>query len=310
MPVSVGLVLPEAVRAGVPPPEAASLARLAEQAGLDCIWAEDRLVAGEMCVPDCALTLAAAAAVTEYIGIGTAVYVPARRPLVWAAKEIASLQHIAGGRLQLGVGIGGGDENEYEVAGFRRADRARRTDAFLRLLPDLLSGQPVRVPDLAGMPEVRLLPSAPLPPIWIGGTSPAALHRAATFGSGWLSGFQTPAEFTASAARLSELAAAAGRPSLRVGVMLHATLGTGPAGALSDLTAGFLQRTYGMPQDRASQLAVGGSPDQVASQLAAYVAAGAQVIGVVCDPVPTPRSVELLAEVARLVRTARALGAK
>ena len=58
-------------------------------------------------------------------------------------------------------------------------------------------------------------------------TSPAALRRAVTFGSGWLSGFQTPREFAASAAALAELAAAAGRPELRLGVMLHATLGTG-----------------------------------------------------------------------------------
>lgn len=299
MPVSVGAVFPEAVESDVSPPEVASIARHAEQVGLDCIWAEDRLVAGEMCVLDCVLTLAAAAAVTEHIGIGSAVYVPARRPLAWAAKEIASLQHIAGGRLQLGVGLGGGDEHEYEVAGFRRADRARRTEAFLRLLPDLLSGQATPVPDLPGTPEVRLLPSVPVPPLWIGGTSPAALRRAVTFGSGWLSGFQTPGEFAASAALLSELAAAAGRPSLRQGVMLHATLGTRTGGGLTNLTAGLLQRAYGMPPDRARQLAVGGSPDQVASQLAPYVQAGAETIGVICDPVPTPQSIELLAEVAR-----------
>jgi alkanesulfonate monooxygenase SsuD/methylene tetrahydromethanopterin reductase-like flavin-dependent oxidoreductase (luciferase family) len=302
MPVSIGVVFPEASEADVSPPDVASIARLAEQAGLDCIWAEDRLVAGEMCVPDCALTLAAAAAVTEHIGIGTAVYVPARRPLVWAAKEIASLQHIAGGRLQLGVGLGGGDEDEYEVAGFSRADRARRTDAFLRLLPDLLSGQAIRVPDLPGKPEVRLLPSAPLPPLWIGGTSPAALRRAAEFGSGWLSGFQTAGEFAASAGQLSELAAAAGRPGLRLGVMLHASLGPSSGRGLSDLTAGLLQRTYGVPPDRARQLAVGGSPDEVARQLAPFVAAGAEVFGLVCDPVPTPQSVDLLGELARHLR--------
>src|SRR5215469_8128738 len=308
--VSVGVVFPEAVEPGVSLPDVASIARIAEQAGIDCIWAEDRLAAGEMSVPDCALTLAAAAAVTEHIRIGSAVYVPARRPLVWAAKEVASLQHISGGRLELGVGLGGGDEHEYEVAGFRRADRVERTEAFLRLLPDLLSGQPTKMPDLVGTPEVRLLPPAPLPPLWIGGTSPAALRRAATFGSGWLSGFQTAREFAASAALLAELTAAAGRPSLRLGVMLHASLststststGTGTGRAPADPTVGLLQRAYGMPPDRARQLAVGGSPEQVACQLAPFVEAGAEVFGLVCDPVPSLQSIELLAELARRLR--------
>ncbi|HEY2505879.1 MAG TPA: LLM class flavin-dependent oxidoreductase [Streptosporangiaceae bacterium] len=302
MPLSIGVVFPETVPADVPLPDPASIARHAEHAGLDCVWAEDRLADQEMCVPDAPLTLAAAAAVTEHIGIGFAVYVPSRRPLVLAAKQIASLQHISGGRLQLGVGLGGGDEHEYEVAGYRVADRARRTEAFLRLLPTLLGGQTAQVPDLPGMPAVRLLPPAPLPPLWIGGISTAALRRAATFGSGWLSGFQSPAEFAASAARLSDLAAEAGRPSLRLGISVHATLGTGTGTGLADQTADFLQRTYGMPPDRARQLAVGGTPDQVADQLAAFTEAGADVIAVGCHPDLAPQTVDLVAEVGRRLR--------
>jgi alkanesulfonate monooxygenase SsuD/methylene tetrahydromethanopterin reductase-like flavin-dependent oxidoreductase (luciferase family) len=49
------------------------------------------------------------------------VYVSSLRPLAWAAKQIASLAHIAGsGRLRLGVGLGGGPEQEYHAAAFRR----------------------------------------------------------------------------------------------------------------------------------------------------------------------------------------------
>ncbi len=51
----------------------------------------------------------------------------------------------------------------------------------------------------------------PVPPLWIGGQSTAALRRAVRFGGGWLAGFQTPREFAASAARLSELSDEAGR---------------------------------------------------------------------------------------------------
>jgi alkanesulfonate monooxygenase SsuD/methylene tetrahydromethanopterin reductase-like flavin-dependent oxidoreductase (luciferase family) len=60
------------------------------------------------------------------------------------------LAHIADGRLQLGVGAGGGGDAEYLAAGFRRSDRARRTDEFLALLPGLLAGQPL--PHASGAP--------------------------------------------------------------------------------------------------------------------------------------------------------------
>ena len=148
MRVDVGAALPEATAPGAALPDVAGLARLAERAGLDCLWAEDRLMAGQMSVLDSSLTLAAAAAVTDRIAIGFSVYVPSLRPLAWAAKQIASLQHIAGsGRLRLGVGLGGGPEQEYHAAGFYREHRARRTDEFLRLLrhPGREPANPARI---------------------------------------------------------------------------------------------------------------------------------------------------------------------
>jgi len=55
---------------------------------------------------DSTLTLAAAAAVTRQIGIGSAVFLPALRPLVWAGRQVATVSHLAAGRLQLGGGRG------------------------------------------------------------------------------------------------------------------------------------------------------------------------------------------------------------
>jgi alkanesulfonate monooxygenase SsuD/methylene tetrahydromethanopterin reductase-like flavin-dependent oxidoreductase (luciferase family) len=74
-------------------------------------------------VLDSGLTLAVAAAVTSSIAVGYAIYVPSLRPLAWAARQVATLQHIAGGRLQLGVALGGGGDAEYLAAGFRRSGR-------------------------------------------------------------------------------------------------------------------------------------------------------------------------------------------
>ena len=227
MPVRVGVVLPDSASPGEAPPDVAGLARVAEAAGLDGVWAEDTFAAGDRSVLDATLTLAVAAAVTSRISVGFAIFVPSLRPLGWAARQVASLQHHAGGRLRLGVGIGGGrSASEYLAVGVRLQDRAARTDDFLRLLPDLLGGKPTVIPDCSSAGAVRLLPAAAMPPVWIGGISAAALRRAVRFGDGWLSGFQTPAEFAASARQLGELAAAAGRARPRLGVSVSACIGT------------------------------------------------------------------------------------
>lgn len=224
------------------------------------------------------------------------------RPLAWAAKQIGTLQYLAGGnRLRLGVGLGGGSEQDYRAAGFRRSDRAGRTDEFLRLLPGLLRGQPTTIPDVQDPPSVQLRPAVPVPPVWIGGTSSAALRRAVRFGDGWLSGLQTLLEFAASMRRLDELSDEAGRPRAPAGIALHAAVGPGSAVRLADLTSGVMQSMYGLPADRACQLSIAGTPEQVASQLAPYVEAGAHLVAVICDPVPSERSWELLADVRRLL---------
>jgi alkanesulfonate monooxygenase SsuD/methylene tetrahydromethanopterin reductase-like flavin-dependent oxidoreductase (luciferase family) len=298
VPISIGASFPESITPGTPLPDIAGLAVVAERAGLDGVWTGDRLVVGELSVLDSTLSLAAAAAVTSTIAVGYAIYAPSLRPLAGAAKQVATLQHLAGGRLQLGVAIGGGSDAEYLAAGFRRSDRARRTDEFLTLLPAILAGQPL--PDGPGTPgpdAVRLLPAVPVPPLWVGGTSVPALRRAVRFGDGWLSGLQTPREFAASRRRLFELSDEAGRPRPLTGIGLHAAIGTGSGGDLAELTTATMHAMYGVPADRAREVAIAGSPAQVASQLAPYAEAGADLIVVVCDPAPSPGAWELLADV-------------
>jgi len=300
VPVSIGALFPEAIVPGTPLPDIASLAALAEQADLDGVWAGDRLADGELSVLDSSLSLAVAAAVTSRIAVGYAIYVPSLRPLAWAAKQVATLQHIAGGRLQLGVALGGGSDAEYLAAGFRRSDRAKRTDEFLAQLPAVLAGQPLR-PEPADDDAIRLLPAVPVPPLWVGGTSLPALRRAVRYGDGWLSGLQTPREFAAASQRLAELCDQAGRPQPLTGVSLHAAIGTGSRRDLTEVTTAMMQSMYGLPTDRAREVAIAGTPAQVASQLAPYAEAGADLIVVACDPAPAPKSWELLAEVRLLL---------
>jgi len=102
-------------------------------------------------------------------------------------------------------------------------------------------------------------------------------------------------------ARLGELSDEAGRTRPGLGICLHVALSARPAAGLAGLTAGTMQAMYGVPADRARQLAIAGTPSQVATHLARYSDAGAQLIAVTCDPGPSAESWELLAETQRLL---------
>lgn len=102
----VGATLPlHASRASEEMPDLKRAARHAEQVGLDGVWAGDHLTTG-FPILDSTVALTTAAAVTERIQVGYAVMLLALRQPAAAAKQIASLQHVSGNRLQLGVGVG------------------------------------------------------------------------------------------------------------------------------------------------------------------------------------------------------------
>ena len=108
----------------------AEAARLAEQAGYASIWAGDHLKcpAPVLDAPTC---LAVAATVPRRPQIGFSVMLLGMRPLAWAAKQIATLQHLSDNRLRLGVGVGGEFPQEYEAAEVPHNRRGARLDEAL-----------------------------------------------------------------------------------------------------------------------------------------------------------------------------------
>jgi alkanesulfonate monooxygenase SsuD/methylene tetrahydromethanopterin reductase-like flavin-dependent oxidoreductase (luciferase family) len=179
-------------------------ARYAEQLGLDGIFMGDHLKpAGPY--PESMVVLAAAAASTERIHVGFGVMVLALRNLAWAAKQLATLQQISGGRVVLGVGTGGAmhGTEAWDAVGVPYAERGRRTDEALSLLPGLIRGETTRLPTGA---SITLSPGADVPPILIGGNSPAALRRAARHGAGWFTSVTTPQHVAAGARQLRDSA--------------------------------------------------------------------------------------------------------
>ncbi len=297
---NIGVVIPNPLPGGMALPEIAGLAREAEMAGLDCIWAEDHLASGDAAVLDIMCVLAAAAAATQEIEVGSAVFVPSLRSLSWALKQVATLQLVAGGRLQLGVALGAAGEEEYRLAGLTRSGQRDRTDEFLRILGAARRGEEDLAAPLSA-PALLLGTALPVPPLWVGGTSLAALRRAARFGDGWLSGLQTPAEFEASLSWLRQLAEEGGRPCPLAGVVLHVAVGAVPSDKLAPQSAASMQELYGVPAQRAEDLSIGGTPEQVADQLARYLDAGAVRFCLVSSVLPWSESWPMLAQVRRVL---------
>jgi alkanesulfonate monooxygenase SsuD/methylene tetrahydromethanopterin reductase-like flavin-dependent oxidoreductase (luciferase family) len=261
-----------------------AFARHAEDVGLESVWTGDHLIALAPKL-DSTLLLAAAAATTTRLRLGFGVLILALRPTAWAAKQIATLQHLSGDRVLLGVGTGGAVHGDagWRAAGVPFAERGPRTDAALELLPDLVAGRPTT---LAGDP-VTLAPGATMPPVLIGG-GPAALRRAARFGHGWYPAFLSPAR----------LAAAVQDFDGPVTAQVAMALGDDVPAAAIDAQVRALSG-YGMTEEDARATLLTGGTAQAADRLAALRDAGAErVVGLPFGG-GHHRQAELLAEAAR-----------
>src|ERR1051326_62872 len=159
----------------------AELAYLAERAGWDGVFLEDYIVhhiADDAPTCDPWVALAAMAVTTTCIRLGTTVTALSRRRPWKLARETVSIDHLSGGRLTLGVGLGdSADAGFSRVSEIRDArTRARRLDEALDVLVGLWSGETFSYRgDHFQIDEVRFQPppqQRPRIPIWVGGNWP------------------------------------------------------------------------------------------------------------------------------------------
>ncbi len=154
------------------------------------------------------------AGLTQTIRLGTSVTVlPMRHPIV-TAKQIVSADHLSGGRVIFGAGVGWMAE-EFALLGESFRDRGRRTDEYLQLIKTLwtqdnpsFEGTYFQVSNCGFAPKSTQQPHVP---IWIGGESRAALQRAARLGNGWHSAGTSLAELPEKIGVIRDALAAAGR---------------------------------------------------------------------------------------------------
>jgi len=210
------VIVPHAMRFSAA--DLAAVARHVEDVGLDGVFVGDHLAA-TVPLAESTLVLATAAAATARIHVGFGVMVLALRHPAWAAKHVATLQQLSGGRVILGVGLGGRMHGTaaWDAVSVPYRERAARTDAALRVLRALIAGAPTALDNKA---ELTLAPGVPPPPIWIGGGSAAARRRAVAHGDAWFPSMLAPAELAAGAAHIAEMCADNGRqqvPTIAIG---------------------------------------------------------------------------------------------
>ena len=171
----------------------------AEELGFSSIWILDRIYSPSK-VPDAMTMLAWASAVTSRVRLGTAVLLLPHRHPILLAKEVSTLDYISGGRLDLGIGLGG-REIEFHSLGMKLEERLKRFRDNLAAMRAIWSG-----PDAAfegrfvNFSNVNIEPRPVQKgnlPIWIGGEADGVLKRTAELADGWIGGARNTPEILA-----------------------------------------------------------------------------------------------------------------
>lgn len=239
-----------------------------------------------------------------HLPVQTAVYLlPLRHP-VPVARQLASIESLAPGRLTLGVGLGGEDPHELEVCGVEPRTRGRRMEECLTVLRGLLTGDPVTFAgEFVDITDARILPAAPVPVV-VGGRSEAAVRRAGRLGDGWLGIWVTPERFRRSVEQFAEVAAAAGRGGpVRHGLSVWCGFGTDRASARGAV-ARAMEGIYQLPFDRFERYTPYGSPADVAEHLYPFVREGCTTFHLLARGPDPQATVAAAAEVKRLLAEA------
>jgi probable F420-dependent oxidoreductase len=187
---------------------------LCEEWGVDSVWLSERIVSRTP-TPELMTTFGMIAGRTARLKFGmNAIVVSLRDPLI-LAKECASLDYLSGGRLLPVFGVGGEVNPEFRATNRNPKGRGAQSDELLDIMSALWTGEPVTYEGKYYQYRDAVISPKPAQdplPLWIGGSSDAAIRRTARIGTGWLAGLQTPAQVAPVVAAIREQSAANGRP--------------------------------------------------------------------------------------------------
>lgn len=280
------------------PQQVLSFGPLAEELGYDSVWVMDHLFNNgyirerldDKPYYHPMATLSHVSATTRRVLLGTSVLVLPYHNPVELAKYAATLDQMSGGRVTLGVGVGAMTP-EFEALGIPLNQRGSLTNECIRIMKELWTNPDPsyhsrrwNFSDLKFSPKPAQKPHIPL---WVGGSSPGALKRAATLGDGWHPSGVAAEDYAIGRKEIQDLVGAAGRDpqaftwSARVEVEAHGA----PS---SDRAAGRAR----IPGD---------DPQRMIAGIAAYQNAGVDHIVLALNTGDVDRITELMEVIARRV---------
>jgi alkanesulfonate monooxygenase SsuD/methylene tetrahydromethanopterin reductase-like flavin-dependent oxidoreductase (luciferase family) len=266
-------------------------ARRAEDRRFSCLGTIDRIVYPNY---EPLVALAAAAAVTSQIRLTTSILITPYRPnTALLAKQLATLHHLSGGRLVLGVGIGA-REDDYEGSGLSTKQRGAYLDAQLEEMRTIWAGEKR---GFAGAIGPRM--TGGNPEILVGGHVNAALRRAARFGDGWIMSGGPPDQFGELAEKVDDAWAAEGRDDKpRKAALAYFALGP----KAREHADSYIHDYYGWLGDQADQIAasVAVSDEMVKQYVEAFDRSGCDEL-IMFPCAAEVEQVDLLAEAAQQV---------
>jgi alkanesulfonate monooxygenase SsuD/methylene tetrahydromethanopterin reductase-like flavin-dependent oxidoreductase (luciferase family) len=286
MPLKLGYLLPTRERIMVGKHETddiIALGDLADQLGIDSVWIGDSLLAKPRHDP---LTLIAAiAARTEKVKIGTAVLLPMLRNPVLLAHQVATLDQISKGRVILGIGTARdvpAIRAEFEAAGVPFEKRIGRMLEQMRLCRALWAGEPVDWDGLWTVKQGELAPKPYTPggpEIWSGGGVEAALKRSGRYFDGWFpSGAGTGKDWAEGWMGVQKFAKEAGRDPSAITGAAYVTLAVHDDQPTADAELdAYLEGYYLRPAEeiRKQQYCFAGNRAGAVDWLGEFVAGGA-----------------------------------
>jgi probable F420-dependent oxidoreductase len=253
----------------------------AEALGFEGAWVVEQVLGAFPSLEPVEL-LAWAAAMTARIRLGTAVLLTPLRSPVHLAKSLATVDQLSGGRLDVGIGLGG-DPKVYPAFGISATRRVARFNEGLQLMRALWTESRVTFAGEFWQLENAAMEPKPLqrphPPLWVGAHHPDALRRAVQWATGFMGAGSAPtARFAQEVGLLRRFLTAAGRDpaSIDIGKRVYVAVDQDRARAgrrLAEYFAGF----YGRSQ-LAAEVSVWGSADQCVAGIREVLAAGARLV--------------------------------